>query len=535
MDEDGTYPDWIELYNTRNYDISLKNWHLTDSPGALAKWTFPDLTIPAYGYVLVFCSGKDRTNDVTRLHANFSLAETGEYLALVRDDLVVEYAYETGYPAQAADISYGIDSAGSRTEVPVHAGSIGTYLVPTNAAALATNWFANGFDDSAWKRATNGIGYDTESTYRPLIATDVRSAMLGKQGSLFLRLPFVVTNAAEVNQMSLRVKFDDGFAAYVNGTKVATTNAPAAPVWNSTAPDLHDDTLAVLFQSFNLNAQSHLLVEGTNVLAIQGINQMSGSSDFLLLPELGLTWNNTNEVTHAVGYLRTPTPGNTNTTILSGVAALPVLSAAGGLFSGTLSITVGCANVSSEVRYTLDGTIPSTNSPLYTGPIDISDSAELLVRAFVPGQVPSPVAGAVYRTAFLGINEFLASNVYATPEINDFSDFADWVELYNDSTDTVNVAGYYLGDNLGNPFRWRSPEGAAIGPKGYLQVWADGLDSKPGRILAREFWPFTSFTTTAYHASFKLSADGEELGLFTPAGTRVDGLAYGTQAPDVSM
>ena len=534
-DEDGDHSDWIEIYNTRSYDISLRNWHLTDTPGNLTLWTFPDMSIPAHGYVLVFASGKNRTNDLTRLHTNFGLSDNGEYLALVRDDLVIEYAFETGYPAQFADISYGIDSVGSLSAMPIQAGTTGRYLVPTNAEALSDSWFVRTFDDSAWRGATNGVGYDTETTYRSLISTDVKDEMLNKQGSLFLRLPFLVENSANVLQMSLRVKFDDGFAAYLNGTRVAATNAPATPAWNSLATALHDDAQALLFQNFDLDAQTHLLIEGTNVLALQELNSSTNSSDLLLLPELDLTWSAANGATGSVGYLLAPSPANANGTILPDVTPLPVLSNTGGVLSGNLSVTITCAGAGASIHYTLDGSTPTTNSPLYSSPILITNTTELLVRTFEPGMIPSPVVGALYRTAFLGINEFLANNVRATPEIADFTDFGDWIELYNDSTNTANLGGYYLSDNFKDPFCWRIPDGATVAPKGYFLVWADGLDSKPGLVLHRNFYPGAVFTTIAYHATFKLGNDGEQIGLFTASGSLVDGVTYGLQSADVSQ
>src|SRR5690606_15677614 len=76
---------------------------------------------------------------------------------------------------------------------------------------------------------------------------------------------------------------DDGFAAYINGVKVADYNAPSTLNWNSSAPDAAD---AEGVSIFDLSAFINVLREGTNLLAIQGLNVNPQSSDFLILPVL---------------------------------------------------------------------------------------------------------------------------------------------------------------------------------------------------------------------------------------------------------
>ncbi|MDB4289287.1 lamin tail domain-containing protein, partial [bacterium] len=85
-DEDGAYSDWIEIHNPDEAPIDLGGWHLTDDPALLNKWTFPSVSIPAGGYLVVFASAKDRTLS-TPLHTNFKLSVDGEYLALVSPSL----------------------------------------------------------------------------------------------------------------------------------------------------------------------------------------------------------------------------------------------------------------------------------------------------------------------------------------------------------------------------------------------------------------------------------------------------------------
>jgi hypothetical protein len=86
MDEDGESSDWLELYNPGETAINLKGWYLTDKQDNLTKWKIPDITLQADQYMVIFCSGKKRTDPSKNLHTNFKLSGSGEYLALVEPD-----------------------------------------------------------------------------------------------------------------------------------------------------------------------------------------------------------------------------------------------------------------------------------------------------------------------------------------------------------------------------------------------------------------------------------------------------------------
>src|SRR5678815_70322 len=79
-DQDGDSPDWIELHNSSSAAVNLAGWHLTDAATNLAKWTFPTVSIPVNGYLLVFASGKNRAISGAELHTNFQLEDSGGFL-----------------------------------------------------------------------------------------------------------------------------------------------------------------------------------------------------------------------------------------------------------------------------------------------------------------------------------------------------------------------------------------------------------------------------------------------------------------------
>ena len=79
-DKYGKYSDYIEIYNGNDYDVDLFGYYLTDNMKETRKWTFPDVTIKAHDYLIVYASGKNNYED--ELHTNFKLDSKGETIAL---------------------------------------------------------------------------------------------------------------------------------------------------------------------------------------------------------------------------------------------------------------------------------------------------------------------------------------------------------------------------------------------------------------------------------------------------------------------
>jgi hypothetical protein len=108
-DEDGDREDWIELRNMDSATADLGGWYLTDTPNNLLKWRMPNVSLAPETYLLIWASGKNRTNPVGPLHTNFRLARESGYLALVSPGGEVISAFDPAYPEQWPDISYGRD------------------------------------------------------------------------------------------------------------------------------------------------------------------------------------------------------------------------------------------------------------------------------------------------------------------------------------------------------------------------------------------------------------------------------------------
>lgn len=82
-DESGVFHDYVVLRNTSEGDVDIGGWFLSDKPKLPRLWRFPQgASIPGGGTLLVYCSGLNRVEDVSRLHTSFKLSTEGETLTL---------------------------------------------------------------------------------------------------------------------------------------------------------------------------------------------------------------------------------------------------------------------------------------------------------------------------------------------------------------------------------------------------------------------------------------------------------------------
>jgi len=190
--------------------------------------------------------------------------------------------------------------------------------------------------------------------------------------------------------LTLRMRYDDGFAVYLNGTLLPTAgrNAPSTPLWNSTATADHPDAEAVIYEDISLSQHLGLLkANGPNVLAIHGMNRTAGSSDFLIGPQLLLARGTVRE-----GFMVQPTPGGPNAAGVLGLVGDTHFSVDRGFYQTPVEVVISCGTPDTLIRCTRNGDTPtSATGFVYSGPIVINSTTVLRAAAFRPGWQPSNV------------------------------------------------------------------------------------------------------------------------------------------------
>ena len=284
-----------------------------------------------------------------------------------------------------------------RDDVLVNPG--GQPLAPSTTIATGTNAFFLGDNSGTGNNGTWRLDYlrmqpgafgpvAEPDLFGGLIRTDLEPLMPNVSAAAFIRIPFTLSGAApQFSNLVLRVRYDDGFMAYLNGAEVARRNAPLALDWNSNALTNRADALALAAETIELTAFAGALREGTNILAFQALSSAPEAARCLLAAELeGVRIHQANVIyTNA-------TPGATN-----GPGRLPSLeqvdfSLASQLFTTNLTLVLTHPESGAAIYFTRDGTAPSAdNGTLYTSPITITNSVSIRAVAVLAGFSPSPV------------------------------------------------------------------------------------------------------------------------------------------------
>src|SRR5207249_7175703 len=128
---------------------------------------------------------------------------------------------------------------------------------PESAAA----WRQRIFDDAAWERGNAAFVYGEAG----FSGTDL-TGMQGSYTTLYLRHTFTLANPAAITALQLHTVVDDGFIAWINGTRVAATNAPASDA-AVTRTSLATVTTEPFESTSDLPDPAKYLVAGENTLA----------------------------------------------------------------------------------------------------------------------------------------------------------------------------------------------------------------------------------------------------------------------------
>ena len=157
----------------------------------------------------------------------------------------------------------------------VAAGSDWKHLA--NGSNQGTNWSAANFNDEAWASGPAELGYGDTADGRPeATVISFGPNVNAKYITTYFRRKFVVSNSWTITNLTLGLLRDDGGIVYLNGVEVFRSNLPNGPVNFSTLATNATDDGTVFFTN---RVNPALLVEGTNVLAVEIHQQSAASTD----------------------------------------------------------------------------------------------------------------------------------------------------------------------------------------------------------------------------------------------------------------
>ena len=282
--------------------------------------------------------------------------------------------------------------------------------------------------------------------------------------SVYMRRSFTISDTSKILNAVFNMDFDDGFVAYLNGVEIARVNLGTPGNFFSCSEYAALSHEAVLYQNeypdsihLDFNSVSSLLVNRTNVLAVEVHNTSGTYTDMSSNPFLSFSVQNGNslfpatpswfhkaattylhanfklsktgetvfltnatsglvdkkstgnlEIDNSVARIPdgsanwcltdvpTPNASNNSTSCKTGYATFPIFSIQGGFYTGARTLTLSTAFPGGSIRYTTDGSDVKENSTLYAGPISISTTKTIRARVFAANAIGSSTVTHTY-------------------------------------------------------------------------------------------------------------------------------------------
>ena len=354
-DENGECHDYVEIHNTTDADVNLAGWYLSDSVDKLKRWSFPEVILPANGYLAVHCSGYGRTGNAAHLHTDFRLSNDGEGVYLSRPD--GQTVSTVQLPAMQSDQAYSLVDGAWTTE-----------LAPTpgreNSASAAAQVGRETFGDRSNALCISEImasaaeqKYDWVELYNGSnAAADLSGYGLSDDAGKPRKWQFPTGTVIQPGQY---------LGVYLSGQDASTLGG-------------------------FLNADFALSSDGGYSVCLS--DPQGGVLDAIYLPKQygGMSYGRA-QGEDGFFYFESGTPGTANAgTHYRERAQEAACSVEGGLYRTGDSFAVELsAPQGSRIYYTLDCSDPDEGSALYTGPISISGTTILRSRVYREGCMPS--------------------------------------------------------------------------------------------------------------------------------------------------
>lgn len=349
---DGTFCDWIEFYNPSDTPAILDGCYLSDDPTDPYQWQIPSLTVAPKGYAVVTCGDGSG--------APFGLSKKGCSLTLT--------------------------------------GPVGNLIAELSCPALA--------EDNVWQRTEDGSYIETD-----LFSPGYENSQAGYDAFIASRGvpgPLAISEIMPANDRYL-VQSDGEYYDWVELKNISDRPIDLADFMIS------DDSS--MLERFTLPSQILepgqlvvIILSGDTTLTGKYIHapfslnrneswfyishRETGLCDVMRLQQVPLL-GTVGRMDGSLVYFAEPSPGRENTGGVSAITSDPFVKTPGGIYNDVENVSVVLSG-DGDIRYTLDGSVPTENSNLYTQPITLTKTATVRAKAFSPNALPSNVVTSSY-------------------------------------------------------------------------------------------------------------------------------------------
>jgi hypothetical protein len=393
-DEDGDYPDWIELFNAGTETVNLFGYTLSDRIDLPAQWEFPAINLEPGQFLVVYCSEKDRK-------------PIGPFQQVLN---VTNYIPVAGWNSFPLNGTFEWDGVSSLLINTCSYSSTG-YTVNATFSQTATAYPSTVYNFQDGSDAVCSTAYGSVVNQRPNIRLNGLTIGSGNimNSPTDYPAPFGNWYWAARHQMIIPVNelIAAGLSAGpINNFALRVVNANGSinyDYFNVAFRAVVETEVSSAFTAVDANANLHtnfkISGEGETIYLFDP-DQNIASEMFVGLAGLDLSTGSQPDATNVNFIFGAPTPGSSNNgaETFTEILLAPEFSLPNGIYTSAPDITITHQNgPSTTIYYTLDGSEPTVNDTQYNGEnIPIYFSTSLKAKAFQEGKLPSPTAAASY-------------------------------------------------------------------------------------------------------------------------------------------
>ena len=352
QDPDGDFSDWVEIRNTADRDIDLEGWSLSKN-GGKKIWVFPSCNLRKGEYLVVFAAKKE--NAGSALCTGFSLSDGDRISLCDRNGTPVSLC---SMETDRSDWAFAADDEGIWSMTP--------YPTPGEPNT------PEGFDLAASARQPIG----------PLIINEVcvdNFSSFYQEGlgySDWVELKNISSETVDLSRFYL----SDNLDAPDKYTLSGTLSPGGFTVILCNNDSVRFPSSEMQTAPFSLDAENEQIylstVEG-NLADYASLREIPYKGTYGRIPGR-----------EGFFYLKEESPGRENGFGERRVSSVPVAERRDGIFENISSVSVTLA-AKGEIRYTLDGSRPTSSSALYTGPIFLTQTTVVRAVSIEQGALPS--------------------------------------------------------------------------------------------------------------------------------------------------
>jgi len=393
-DENGEYPDWIELYNTSQDSLSLYNFTLSDDSLQPAKWAFPNVTLKSHEFRTVFCSGKDRKP----VSGFVNVLNTGTYTP------------HNGWNIHELNTPFYWDGI---SNLLINTCSYCSYGYTSNSVFKQTNtgFYATAFHFQDGSPASCSATYGSRTYIRPNMKLNGHIVGSGNiQNSPYdYPAPYGNWYWGARHQMLIRASelSDAGLTeGYINTMALDVVSTDPNTVYDYFEESMKlvsYDELPIEFEPADTNNYLHTnfkISKDGEKIYLYSPEQELQSELFVHCNDLDNSRGSHPDASDDYFYFRQGTPSATNnqSSTYTSYLLAPTFDIPSGFYEDEIDVSMENPNTEpSSIHYTIDGSEPSILSPLYSGePVHLFYSSVLKARAFSLDILPSPITGSTY-------------------------------------------------------------------------------------------------------------------------------------------